>query len=561
MTFRTFHWHDLLPLRDDIDRMTAAVNASYALVFGGVPHMMNGNACATGYTDFTQQLCWLNAEAVHVRAAEQFVFTVYLAAHERAHARWTDYHEHDFDQVDAAGTPVVTIGGAPVYDRALHQTWNILEDERIERLLGRDFPQLHPYLRAGSTSLLTLVRPATAIDHPWEVLQHILRRRVAQRAGRITPCRLSPANRALLRQCEPLLENAFSATSSRQVVTIARAVLTLLQLAADQVPMLDLLSAQCGERSAGSGADEDKSEGCTESEGRLSDPMTDGANDVTHQATHRMQQLGYTPGQRSPGKIEPAAYDELQRSVRPYFARIRPLFAVVPVRRRVAHESSGGRLSIRAARVDLRTPFRVETMPVSSGPVALTLVIDDSASMTDAHGGTTGEREGKRMAMLCLDALPPPHRVRVVLAPSGRDVADPSFGEMSRARIAGYTSRDGTAYAEVLQTELRRMQSVSGRFTRYLVLVGDGATGPEDLRACRALVRASRETGVHVVGIAIPIAIPSAIPSAIPARDVTPAFFPTVFGAHYVTLDGMSSLVSQMHQMLLRIAHRARRSS
>jgi hypothetical protein len=585
MTIRQlFRWHDVLPLRDDIDRITAIVNRSYALVFGGAPHVMNGAACETGYTDFTHRLCWLNAEALHAPAAEQFVFTVYLAAHERAHARWTDYQERDFQLRDAEGDLKRSASGDVLFDRALHQTWNILEDERIERLLGRDFPALHPYLHAGSVSFLSIVRPANTTDDPSEVLRHILRRRIAQRTGRLTPCRLSPRNRALLRQCEPVLEEAYCETSSRRVVDLARIVLDILAIQRDALPDVHELSGQCGERQTHEadgtpvdGNDEVKSAGTSGSEGSLTDVTSTVEDDMQHQATRRMQALGYTPGyspgHRSTDKIEPAPYHELQRSVRPYVSQVRPLFAQLPARRRVEWETSGGRVSIRAARQDLRAPFEVEAAPTSPGLVALTLVIDDSASMTDRradvnaghHAGhnpglnanRTAAEEGKRMAMLCVDALPLPHRVRIVLAPSGRAVADPAFGEMSRARIAGYDSRAGTAYADVLDRELTRLQHLSEKsnLARYLVLVADGATNAADVARCRSLVTTARAAHVHETERVHLIGIGVGDPEAVHA------FFRPVFGKQYIALTSMEALVPQMQRILQQIAHVSRRST
>jgi hypothetical protein len=546
-----FRWHDILPLRDDIDRKTSCVNSAFALVFGSAPHTMNGGACATGYTDFTNQLCWLNAEAVKAPAAEQFVMTVYLAAHERAHALWTDYHKEDFYQLDDTGKPKLQTRDEPLYDRALHTAWNILEDERIERLLGRDFPHLHPYLRAGSRTFLSIIGRETPDNDPNEVLRYVLRRRIATRAGKKERCLLSSENVALLALCEPLLDEAFGCTSSRRVVAIAREVLDILKL--DEQPSEDSseetpgLSEQQGERTEG----EAKSDGASAEEGELTQAGEDG--DIAERAKQRMAGLGYSPGKRTGGDVDAAPYEELQRSVRPYVFRLRPLFDITPVRRRDEYEASGGRLSIRAARCDIREPFRVESPPVSPGNVALTLVIDDSSSMTDVVNttyqmGVTGEREGKRTAMLCVNALPLPHRLRVVLAPSGRVAADPSLGEMSRAQIAGYNSPNGTEYATVLQGELTRLERTSGAYTRYLGLVADGATGSGDLDRCRALVRRARAANVHFFGIGVG------------ANAEMHEFFRSAFGEQYVALTTMDSLVPQMQRILQRIAKTVRRS-
>jgi hypothetical protein len=170
--------------------------------------------------------------------------------------------------------------------------------------------------------------------------------------------------------------------------------------------------------------------------------------------------------------------------------------------------------------------------------------------MTDLHDGISGAEHAKRAAMLCVDALVPPHGVRVVLAPSGRIVADASFGAMSRARIAGYTSREGTAYADVLQRELEHLQHTrAGRVTRYLVLVADGVTSADDLARCTTLIRRARGAHVHCIGIGVG------------DLDAMQAFFRPTFGAQYLALSSMDALVEQMQTVLQRIARTVRRRS
>lgn len=528
-------WHDLLPLRDTIDQKTAGVNADYDLVFGDTPEMLGGRECTTGYTDFEKKRCWLNAELlVKGSAAEQFTATVFLAAHERAHARWTDFVVEDFHQRDDTGAVRKDSRGQPLSDVMLHQCWNILEDERIERLLGRDFPHLHRYLTRGNQLMLAMVPPVNSSDNPAEVLGWVLRRRLADRAGITEPCPLSQKNLDLLAQCEPLLDEAFSCTSSRRVVEIAREVLKLLQL--DQSsggPVYVILSGQKGKRGPTDPAEKDGTDG---ESGQLY--AVGEAGKLPKEIEDLFTAIGYSPDVRRGGVVDGAPYVNLLQEIRPYVQSLRHLFQIPPSKRMVQFESAGSRLSIRAAKRTPTTPFRVETPPVRRGTVALTMVLDDSGSMAGVR-----EYQAKLTALLCHEALAGAHRVRAVLAPSGRVIADRSLGEMSRAYIAGYDSNSGTEYQEILAEELSSLEQLGRGYTRYLVLVADGASGPDDGIKCQKIVRRARKLGVHTLGIGIEL------------DAVSTKFFESIFGQQFVSLSHASELPARMQALLRRVAH------
>jgi hypothetical protein len=529
-------WHDLLPLRDIIDQKTAPIDADYDLVFGDTPENIGGRSCETGYTDFAKRRCWVNAELIPgLKATDAFTLTTFVAAHERAHARWTEFVESDFHALDKNGA-VQKANGRPLYDGMLHQTWNILEDERIERLLGRDFPHLHRYLKNGSKLMLDKIPKCKGDNDPSDVLTWVLRRRVSTRAGVTEKCPLSANNQTLLAQCEPLLDEAFGCDSSRRVVEIAREILKILQLdggGGGKGFTIKILSGQTGERGEG---DEAESDGASEEEGQLYSLGQPG--DLPGEIEEMMNAIGYSPKVRKGGDISPAPYTDLLRQVMPYVAPLRHLFQVPPSKRSTQFEESGARLSIRALKRTPKTPFRVDTPPTRKGHIALSMVIDDSGSM-----GGNREHQAKLTALLCNEALAGAHKVRAVLAPSGRVAVDKSFKEMSRAYLAGYDSNSGTEYGPMMKQELANLEKLGKGYTRYLILVADGASGQYDLAACKKIVERARKRGIHTFGIGIEL------------DSSTAKGFEDVFGTQYIDLKQASELPNRMQAILRRVAH------
>lgn len=542
MSFRyhdTLRWHDLLPLRDMIDQKTASINDSYDLIFGDTGMKVGGRVCDTGVTDFSRQQCWVNAEALPAgKPTQQFVATVFLAAHERAHARWTDYEATDFHLLDRQGQPVTGRSG-PAFDQMLHQTWNILEDERIERLVGRDFPHLHRYLKEGNGHLLSLVPAAGADDNPTHILTWVLRRRLFTRAGLTEDCPLSDQNQQLLATIEPLLEEAFGCDSSRRVVQIAREILKALQLdgASLAEALQQLLSGQQGHRGAG---DEAESDGATAEEGEL---YASEAGGLQSEVEQLMSGTGYSPELRRSDKVPAAPYAALLSEVRPYVEPLRHLFQVPPTKRSVVFEESGARLSMRAYRRTPTTPFRVDSSPVRKGSIALSMVIDDSGSMYGRR-----EQQAKLTALLCHEALQGSHRVRAVLAPTGRVICDRSHGEMSRAYIAGYDSASGTEYATVLAKEAEQLIKLGGSYTRYLILIADGVTGESDARKCAEIVKRLRKHKVHAIGIGLEL------------PDSSRSVFEGIFGvSQYLAISEATELPDRMQAIMRRVARNQQR--
>ena len=294
-----FHWSDYLPLRDSIDLKTAPINSDYMLVIGNKSMKLRQEPVHTGYCDFESRRCWVNAEVADIAAdkrrpwireykapeKEQFSATVYIAAHERAHARWTDYVMQDFEvrPTDGFQAPVTAKKGASknvAFDRLLHTVANILEDERIERLIERDFKYLRGYLRVGAKSFLRVVPQkedfvhagvinGTPVPHdpddPNLVLTWVLRRRVLNRAGVREKCPLSPTNKARLKLITPLLKEAFHAQTFRRVVEISREIIKLLEIREYNESIMEMIQ-QVLSKMGGSRSPSDKSKSASSGE-------------------------------------------------------------------------------------------------------------------------------------------------------------------------------------------------------------------------------------------------------------------------------------------------------
>lgn len=532
----TIRWWDLLPLRDKIDRLTAPVNDDYLLAFGEDGKNLMGVDCKTGFTSFDDRYCWVNANAIPSgKIYDQYATTVFISAHERAHARWTEYVKSDFNLRNDKGEDVLdSKTKKPLVDAPLHSVWNILEDERIERLLGRDFSYLHQYLQDGSKSFMTLLPKVESTDDPSQVMNWVLRNRVATRAGCPEKNPLSASNLKLLNQIQPLLDEAFSCTSSRRVVEISREIMKILKIdtwgALKQIQQL--LSGMGGTRQDGDAAEED---GASEEEGQLyaAGPSKGEAEALEQE----MNALGYTPGVRSNSPVPSAPYQEMLNEIMPYVSPLRQLFRTPPAKKRIDFEESGPRISIRAAMRTPRTPFKVETVPTRRGSVSMTLVVDDSGSMSGTYA-----HQAKLASMMAYEALPAPHRFRMVLAPTGRVVCDRSHGEMNRAFIAGYDSNSGTEYGSVMKQELAALEKEPKTAVKYLILVADGLSGTQDGTVCRAIVERALKKNVVVLGIGIALG------------ESGKTFFGGIFGDRYIAIENAKDLPNRLQNVMQKIS-------
>jgi hypothetical protein len=257
-----FKWWHFLPLRDKIDDRTAPINTDYLLVFGSSESKLSREPVDTGYCDFKSRRCWVNCESANVAAdphrpwqkeytateQEQYIMTMRIAAHERAHARWTDFNLADFELKPGEGEKIHPsrkgTDANKQYDRLLHMVFNILEDERIERLIERDFRHLRGYLRMGSKMRL---RQHPIEDFHWMgevkgqkipndpndpslIIAWILRRRHLERTGLKEAPPLGDLNLQKLAKIDPLIRKSAIAKSSHEVVDIAKQIIDIIEI-------------------------------------------------------------------------------------------------------------------------------------------------------------------------------------------------------------------------------------------------------------------------------------------------------------------------------------------
>lgn len=588
-----FRWFDYLPLRDRVDLKTRAINKDYTLVLSPGGAQVKNQPVNTGYCDFEQRRCWVNCELATIEAdpndpyrkahnaseKEQFITTVYVSAHERSHARWTDYRIEDFHVARTDGKPL-KLGprGEKPIDMLLHTVWNLLEDERIERLCERDFKSLRGYFRRGSRSLLRLMpQHQEFLDNPIQndpndIIGWVLRRRVLNRAGIQESCPLHPKNQERLAQIEPLLDRAFSAKNSREVVKIAREIIDILQIREFNKMMQQIAQAMgvmSGKRgnndaakgrsrgqadnpstcsqpsdSAGEGDDEEdtaqgKGKGNAEDQGGNEEDGEGAEED----ADRTLSGSGYTDASNSMKKArrvgQAAPYEELQHSIQSYLNSFLSLFYFEKTKPTVDYDRAGSRVDARRFMKDAEEPFKVQSQPMKRGKLDITLVIDESSSMSGHK-----ELQAKRAALLFYEALRFRHSVRIALAPTGKILAESSDGEMGKAFIAGYGSHQGTCFNEVMGRELELIRNKRSTDTKYVILIADGESGEHDGTACRSLVSKYRRFGIRTMGIGVDLG---------PDGD---QFFSGVFGTFFVSVRDAGELVAHMARVLKSLAIR-----
>ena len=544
-------WHHYLPNRDRIDLATRPINRDYTLTFGSGETKLSDEPVDTGYCDFKNRRCWVNCEAVQGTDKEQFLWTMYAAAHERAHARYTDEHDEEFLAKDKQGRVKKDRQGRKLYDRLLSTCWNLLEDERIERLIERDFRHLRKYMKSGAKQALKLVitpilgdsvaavDPANALA--WLLMRRLLRRARDRRWKTDHKKMLHPSLWEKFKKIDPIVQKAFRAKTSGPVIEYARQIIEILEIREFNKMMqaiAKILSKMCGKRQKGdkpldgSKGNADKMSSLENPADELKDPRKGrgrskeelegkgSAGDPFHEedddelegpnagdsdpescedanALDDLDATGYTQYHGEKGDHGLAKYDEILSNVNSQVASMRHLFRISPVNPRSEFDRAGSRLDLRQARRNPAEPFLVQSEPKKPGRMGISVIVDESGSMS-------GEKEWqtKHTMMLFYESLRQQHDIRVLLTPTGYEVVTSKSGEFGRARIAGYGSHTGTTFYPVMRSEYRRLRR-SKYTTKWLFLIADGGTGQADADMVEGLVASARVQNVHVLGIGV----------------------------------------------------------
>lgn len=372
--------------------------------------------CPAGYCNFSRREIAVNPGIFDLLPREQYQLTKAILVHEAGHRRFT---VHD--------------NLSPV----THTIANILEDERIERLMADEFAGLRPLVKKLSLQLYKEAQPVDqASDCPGQVVSYFLQLRWAQRVGKPVKGGLCPRNQELWHQIEPLVYGAWEAETSKIVDQNAELIVEILGLKENQIPewikaILEKLGTIEGQRGAddkaerGSGAD-----GSNQGDEKTSDDTQPFDGEVP-------------PHDRRMGtglqSIEPTPYIHLEEKVKPLVQELIEQLAFEETPTQWKQVERGGKLSLREYLRDRSRPFlSLEPQAKTPPTIALKVIVDHSTSLNHMSSGVCRmESIAESVMMLhlvCLD-LGIPHEV--IVTPQQYKIADLDSGERGKALIAG----------------------------------------------------------------------------------------------------------------------------
>jgi len=373
--------------------------------------------CPSGYCSFTKKEIAANPNLFKVLPKDQYQLTKAILVHEAGHRRFTSPKK---------------------LPQVVHQVANILEDERIERLMSEDFAGVRWLVKKLSQELYSESEPVNEkSDSPGEVVAYFLQLRWAKRIGKEVKGSLSSKNKKLWQKIEPLVYKAWEADASEVVYQSAERIVKILGLKEDEIPswvkdIQDRLGFSEGERSE---EDEPERKGA---KGPDSDRY-----EKTEDAEPKPFDGEVPPNDRREGKggeaIEPKPYIELEEKVKPLACELIEELSWEEKPAKWESQERGGRLSIREYIRDKNRPFLVEEDKGKSPPtLALKVIVDHSTSLNHLSGGKTRiESISEAVMMLHLVSLELGIPHEVLVTPQGFKIADLSSGERGKALIAG----------------------------------------------------------------------------------------------------------------------------
>jgi hypothetical protein len=230
-------WYEWCPIRSRL--------LSYARAVQGIsPYRVtlepDKSKCRGGYTNFSHRLITVNPTMFEVPPEEQYNLTKAVLCHEAGHRRFTTPSDH------------------PAH---VHFVSNILEDDRIERLMEEEFAGIRPLLRKLSEQMLKGATPLSPEnDDPVQVLNYILQLRWATRCGQMVNGALSQRNWQRWELVEPLVYEAWTAESSQVCDRNAQEIIHILEIEEHDIPqwlrdLLEKLEAIEGQRRPGDPAE------------------------------------------------------------------------------------------------------------------------------------------------------------------------------------------------------------------------------------------------------------------------------------------------------------------
>jgi len=243
---------------------------------------------------FTKREIAANPNLFNVLPKDQYQLTKAVLVHEAGHRRFT--------------SPKRLPG-------VVHQVANILEDERIERLMEDSFAGVRWLVKKLSQELYSESEPVNEkSDSPGEIIAYFLQLRFAKRIEKEVKGSLSEKNQKLWQKIEPLVYKAWEADASEVVYQSAERIVKILGLKEYQIPswvkdIQDRLGFSEGERS-----EED------EPERRSAKGPDSGRYEKTEDAEPKPFDGEVPPNDRREGKggeaVEPKPYIELEEKVK-----------------------------------------------------------------------------------------------------------------------------------------------------------------------------------------------------------------------------------------------------
>lgn len=428
--------------------------------------------CPTGWCDYSLRQIAVNPRLFpHLPAPEQYKAAKALLTHEAGHRRFT--------------TPQKL---APL----VHTVFNLLEDERTERLMSGHFAGLGHLLTFLAELFLKEARPLDPTsDDTGEILNYVLQLRWAKRVGEDLSLPLSDKNEALWERIEPLVQEAWQASNSEVVAGNAKKIVEILGLKTIP-PWLEKLLEKLG-RLEGERAEGDKAE-----KGRPTSGKATG-KPPSEELDFDGVPLPYDhPAGSGKFTIEPGPYLHLVEQVQPLVRELVEELSFEPRGGGIEPQRRGGRLSIRQAMQDPRHPFLVEEEERKKQPsLTFRVLIDHSTSM-NYRERMHYAKLGAMVLHLVGVKLAIPHVIAVT--PNDVRIADLESGERGLALLAGLVGK--TFWERIEVTIARHGEELLARRedARLILVIHDGF--PDKFEEAQKVCRVLRGK-VEVIGIGL----------------------------------------------------------
>ncbi|MBI9044601.1 MAG: hypothetical protein JEZ06_08955 [Anaerolineaceae bacterium] len=449
----------------------------------------------SGSCDLKNLVIRVNAQIAPEETVEiQFRLTQGILAHEVGHAFFTDAWPDK-----KSGTMLLDLV-------------NILEDERIERAVGILYPGVVPVIHQVGDLFLGEFSPLEfkKMEANLQVFNLSLIWRWEQRKVKMTEIRMlkkyhiQEAGRELWTHVQPLVEEAWQAANTSEVIRIAEDILNILDISNDKEASSSLFSK--------GGFGEDIPTGRLE----VSLPLPSGEAGISPGVgTSEVFISGTQPaaGLGTP-KSKPAMYTEWEDKALP-LARVlsESLNRPLPDQRPMPHEYRG-RYN---ARQEIRTPEQPhlvqQAVENSAGDLTLYIMVDRSGSMS-------GMNYDVRLALMTLYLAATDLEIPTGIAYFGQHTESPlprnmyreicpirpMASEETKAWIAGYAGTTGAEYLywSMLHAEQSLLQCPERK--KIMIIIHDGnpvyaEKGLVDWKLSFSHLRKMDQKGINPIGL------------------------------------------------------------